>query len=51
MINFSFNRPSSKIKNMFDRRMYASYLKDFNKALLNLELNMREEKIREPFKQ
>lgn len=51
MINFSFKRPSNKIKNVFDRRMYTSYLKDFNKALLNLELNLQEEKVRELFKQ
>lgn len=46
MINFAFKRPAAKIKNAIDKRMNAAYLKDFNKALTNLELNMQEEKVR-----
>ncbi|MEM9856659.1 MAG: hypothetical protein AAF843_04865 [Bacteroidota bacterium] len=50
MINFVFKRPAAKIKSVLEKQMQASYQRDFNKALINLELNLQEERVRKSFK-
>jgi len=47
MINFSFKNNSWRIR--VKKRVDTSYLKNFNEAVLNLELNLQEERIRTPF--
>jgi len=47
MINFSLKNNNWKIR--IRKRVDASYQKNFNNALLNLELNLQEERIRTPF--
>lgn len=48
MINFSFKKNSwrKRLNNTID----VSYYEKFNNALLNLELNLQEERIKAPFK-
>ncbi len=50
MINFSTKKSSWNIKKTINRNTDASYLKKFNQAVLNLELNLQEERINTPFK-
>jgi len=48
MINFSIKQNSWKLRAR-DRVVDSSYLKSFNDALLNLELNLQEERIKTHF--
>ena len=46
MINFSFKKQDWKFRAAINKTMNPSYLKDFNKALINLEMNLQEERMK-----
>ncbi|MBL6445193.1 hypothetical protein JMN32_02665 [Fulvivirga sp. 29W222] len=46
MINISLKRSSWNLRKAVNRTVDASYLKHFNQAVLNLELNLQEERIK-----
>lgn len=48
MINFRLKKGTKKVNKEREVESYH-YLKNFNEALLNLELNLQEERIRTPF--
>ena len=48
MINFRFKKSSKKTKKERHEEAFY-YLKNFNEALLNLELNLQEERIKTSF--
>lgn len=46
MINLSLKRTTWRFGEAFTTTVDSSYLKHFNQAVLNLELNMQEERIK-----
>lgn len=46
MINFSFHKSTVRTANSISKEMNAAYQKYFNQALLNLELNLQEERLK-----
>lgn len=49
MINFSLNRPAINFRRVVNKSVDASYLKNFNQAIHNLELNILEERRKRAF--
>ena len=51
MINFSMKKPRWEIRKTINKRSVdPSYLKNFNQAVLNLEMNLQEERLNTSFK-
>lgn len=50
MINFSLKGPGWNLRKAVNRTVDASYLKHFNQAVLNLELNLQEERLKASLK-
>ncbi len=46
MINFSFSKSSVRTAASFSKEVNTAYQKYFSKALLNLELNLQEERLK-----
>ena len=50
MINFSLKKTSWNIRRAMQKSVDRSYMKHFDDALTNLELNLQEERIKRPFR-
>ena len=50
MINFSLKRPVWNLENAVHSTVDATYSKRFNQAVLNLELNLQEERVKTPIR-
>lgn len=50
MINYSLKGTSRDLRKAVSKSVDASYIRQFNNAVLNLELNMQEERIKRTFR-
>ncbi len=50
MINFSLTKTKWSVRNLTPLNLGKSYLKNFNQALQNLEVNMQEDRVEGNFK-
>ncbi|ELR73574.1 hypothetical protein C900_02659 [Fulvivirga imtechensis AK7] len=49
MINFSLKRTSWNLRKAVTKSVDASYLKHFNQAVINWELNLQEERMKRSY--